>query len=399
MKNILYITQNFPYPPYSGGKIKTLNTIQTLAKAFNVFVLCLSDKRLLPKDLIALELPTITVKAVYDPGINSPIKGSLGKLFKHYSRGIPYLVYQYSNEQFRSLVEQKVASIQPAVIHIDHINMAQYLPKKKGQAWILEEHNIEYQRYLTQFYYTDKARRKALFLAEMVLTFLFEVRQVKKFDHVFAISAQDTKVLKNTLGASAVTTQSLHYPSRGKKSVGKRKVLFIGGLNWPPNEDAVVWFCKKVFPLVKKEIPDVEFHVVGDFNTFIDSSLKHVPEVFFHGFQPNISPYLEEAVLFTLPFRVGGGVRIKALTALAHGVPIISTSLGIKGLDVRPDQEFLLANNASEFAEKMVSLLKSVSTQRRLANNGFDYLKRYHGKKQNDLFLKTYIKSVNSIRR
>jgi glycosyltransferase involved in cell wall biosynthesis len=167
-------------------------------------------------------------------------------------------------------------------------------------------------------------------------------------------------------------------------------ILFIGSLIWPPNEDAVEWFSKKIFPKILIKIPNAEFHVVGKKKPEVINLLPKHPQIIIHGFQKNLNPYLKKADIFVLSFKMGGGVRIKSLTALSAGIPIVSTKLGVEGINLINNTHFLEANSETEFAEKVIKLLKSKVMQKQMSNNQKDYLKKFHSPKENLNWIKKY---------
>jgi glycosyltransferase involved in cell wall biosynthesis len=92
-----------------------------------------------------------------------------------------------------------------------------------------------------------------------------------------------------------------------------------------------------------------------------------------------------------LPFKMGGGIRLKSLTALASGIPIVSTSLGVEGLKVKANQDFLLADSEKTFANKTIKLLKDSSLQNKLSKNSKKYIQKNHSLKNNHQYLKRYL--------
>ena len=91
-----------------------------------------------------------------------------------------------------------------------------------------------------------------------------------------------------------------------------------------------------------------------------------------------------------MPFRMGGGMRIKSLTALASGLPIITTPLGVEGLHVIDKQEVLIAKTEKEFAKLVAEALNSKQLRNKLSNNASQYIQKNHGSSLNNLFLKKY---------
>lgn len=397
MKKILYLSQLFPHPPDSGGKIKTLNTVLTLAKKYKVQAIFISEERPSPADIKVLTDAGIKVKVFYSSAILASVKDDLSGLFKNFLRGIPHYVFQYTHRPAGDFIQKTIGKFNPDIIHIDHLNMAQYLPKIKKQTWILEHHNVETYLYWTRFIHTNKPTRKLYLLMEMALTYIFEKRTLPKFDYIFAISQPEKLRLKKIFGANKVAVQPLVFPPAPvKKSPHKNPIiLFVGTLGWPPNEDAVGYFIKRIFPLVEARIPRVEFHVVGRSHPPFEKTLAKQKNIIFHGYQPKLMPFLAQTDVFVLPFRMGGGVRLKALTALSAGVPLVSTPLGVEGLTLSQKKHYLSAHSDQKFADAVIAVIGSRKVANKLRINSLQYLRKHHHLNQNDKFLKEYQSIIN----
>lgn len=391
-KKILYISQLYPYPANSGGKIKTLNTLLALVKKYQVFAIFISEENPIQKDLAYLEKRGIQVKVFFSPTILASVKDDLVGLFFKFIHGIPHYVFQYTHDEAFPYIKKAIIEYNPDIIHIDHLNMSQYLPKHKKRVWILEHHNVEAYLYFTRFISTRKVTRKFYLFIEMVLTYFYESKMLRKFDHIFTISLPEEKRVKNMYGVSRVSTQPIVSTVRPIKKVlhSNPRIGFVGTMGWPPNEDAIEWFLKDIFPKIKAKIPDAQFHLAGK------PGVRYIPKgeagIYFHGFLANIDPLLARIDVFVLPFRMGGGLRLKALTALSAGIPLVTTSLGIEGLNVQNGKQCLIANNAQDFADNVVKLIESKKLRNELSGNALRYITIHHDGKKNGVFLEEYLR-------
>ncbi len=397
MKKILYLSQVYPYPADGGGKIKTLNTLKALSKKYEIFAIFVSEKNPTKKEIEKLEKLGIKVRVFYSKKVLESVKDNLGNLASKFIRGIPHYVFQYTHKPAFPYIQNAIKSFKPDIIHVDHINMSQYLSGEKKEVWVLEQHNLEHYLMWTRFIHTKKFTRKLYLFIEAALTYLYERRAIKKFDHVFAISDEEKERIKKTFKLENVSTQPLVYKALNyKKKISKNpQILFIGMITWPPNEDAVEWFLKKIFPLIQKKIPTVEFHAVGKVNKKLLEKMPKLANIIFHKQQPLLKKFFKNNQIFVLPFKMGGGVRIKALTALANGSPIVSTSLGVEGLKIKHNKECLIANTPHAFAQESVKLLYSKKLRNKLSTNGLRYLENHHSEDQNKRFLKEYKQIIN----
>jgi glycosyltransferase involved in cell wall biosynthesis len=391
MKKILYITEQFPYPPDSGGKIKTLNTLNTLSKKFQVHLVSFSPQQITAKNQNFLKKKVASLTLIVDKTINHHVKRNKYKLIKNYLKGIPYLIFQYQNQQAAQKIDQLIKKIAPDVIHIDHLNMAQYLPQTKNCIWIFEEHNLESDLLWSRFIHTKHLKTKFFLFLESLITKIYEYRLLPKFDAVITISFRDAEILKKQFPNINIFTYLLPIEKlKIKKQIKLGSILFLGDLTWHPNQDAIEWFVSEIFPLVKKSNPNSTLDSVGIKNNNLEQ--HQLLDIEYHGYKKNITNFFKSAHVFVLPFRIGEGIRIKVLTALSAGIPIVSTATGVKGLNLTSNKEFLLANTPKEFAKKINTLTKNKQKRKNIINAGFKYLEKYHQQNNNLSFLKKYQK-------
>ena len=109
------------------------------------------------------------------------------------------------------------------------------------------------------------------------------------------------------------------------------RLLFVGTLNYPPNQDAIHHFCTEILPRVRAQQPNVSLSIVGLNPTQSVLDLHDGQSVFVHPNVPEMAPYVQSAALSIVPLRVGGGTRLKILESLAMGTPVVSTTVGAEG--------------------------------------------------------------------
>ena len=402
-KKLLYLSQCFPLPLDGGGRIKTFNTLKTLSSKFEIVAVFVSERKATQKQLAEFKKLGIKVKIFKTKLMAESIKEDYFKLAWNYLQLRPHFVYQYRYKPSFSWIKNKIKDWQPEIIHVDHINSAQFLPKKtwlkrncsQMPILILENHNLDHVLFFTRFIETKKLIRKVYLLLEGSLNLLYGEINYRRFDHIFSISESEVPYLQKK--CKSVFTQPLVYPLKQVKT-SKNKIydiLFIGYLEWPPNEVAVRWFSAKILPLINQEMPDVKFHVVGNKNPRLED-LKANKNVIFYGHQKNIDQYLAKSKVFVLPFQTGAGVRLKSLTALQNGIPIVSTKLGADGLRLTDKQHYLLAETEKEFAQQVIKLLKNEELRKKISIAQKKYFLKNHSEKNNKQFLESYLKILKN---
>jgi MoaA/NifB/PqqE/SkfB family radical SAM enzyme len=188
-----------------------------------------------------------------------------------------------------------------------------------------------------------------------------------------------------------------------KKTGARKSLIFVGHYPHYPNEEAVVYFCRRIFPLIRKKIPDVTLKLVGSSPTREVMKLSNIEGIEVVGTVPDVNPYLQEASCFVTPFRRSAGIRGKVLEAFATGTPVVSTTKGACGIRALHGREILIADNPREFAKCVIELLTNdelykriASGARKLAEDEYDWNKIAG---QLDSFYQTIIqeKSIDTV--
>ncbi len=182
---------------------------------------------------------------------------------------------------------------------------------------------------------------------------------------------------------------------RDTSTVGK-SLLFIGGLNYPPNIQALTHFSSEIYPILNRNHPGVEIHIVGispKIRLGIEcvSLLEKNPSFAFHFDVPDCTPFLNKCSVSIAPILSGDGTRIKIIEAFANNSPVVSTSKGCEGLGVTDGQELLIADDPKAFADACSRLLNDQSLAQRLTQNGYSFYRKYHSQDAMDQTLKNEI--------
>jgi glycosyltransferase involved in cell wall biosynthesis len=151
-------------------------------------------------------------------------------------------------------------------------------------------------------------------------------------------------------------------------------LLFVGPLTYEPNLLAVHWMIEKVLPRLREELPGVAFTIVGDdrgvHNTDGDG-------VVYTGYVDDVEPYYDRATVAVVPLHSGGGTRLKVIEAMARGVPLVSTTFGVEGLEVTPGRDVLIADDPARFASTCRAVVSDSELRGQLVQAG---LERYRAR-------------------
>ncbi|SFW29835.1 glycosyltransferase family 4 protein [Nitrosovibrio sp. Nv17] len=202
-----------------------------------------------------------------------------------------------------------------------------------------------------------------------------ESRIARRADMISVCSEVDRQRLVEREGHARITVIPNSYPlmpALPLRPIGPAaKLLFLGTLSYPPNEDAVLFFCRQIYPRIRQIYAGrVRLTIVGRRPGSRVRALAEDPSIVVAGDVESVEPYYDEADLVVAPIRFGGGTRIKILEALSFGRAVVSTTLGAEGLDLTPGHDLRLADEPESFADACVELLQDQDARFRLATAG-----------------------------
>jgi glycosyltransferase involved in cell wall biosynthesis len=205
---------------------------------------------------------------------------------------------------------------------------------------------------------------------------------MNKFDGCVVVSETDKELLhemgvKSKLFVVPNGTNTKFFKPNNKKVV-ENSVLWIGHMDVHTNRDAVLYFWREIYPILKKKHSEVKMTFVGTAppKEIVDAAQKD-GQIKTTGFVDDIRPYIDEAAVMVVPIRIGSGTRLKILDAMAMGKAIVSTSVGCEGLNVNDGKNIVIANNPENFAGKTIELLKNSNKRVNLEKNAIELAKTY----------------------
>ena len=149
-------------------------------------------------------------------------------------------------------------------------------------------------------------------------------------------------------------------------NVGVPNFVFTGTMDYVPNVDAVTWFANDILPLIRRNLPTAQFHIVGANPTPAVRALARIKDVHVTGRVPDVRPYLANAGAAVAPMRIARGIQNKVLEAMAMARPVVVTSDALEGIAARPESELLLADTADGLAAAACRAAADVTEGRRI---------------------------------
>jgi sugar transferase (PEP-CTERM/EpsH1 system associated) len=353
---ILYLAQRVPYPPDRGDKITTYHEVRHLSRRHEVAVACLADGEADLANVAPLAPFTTSVDAV----VLRPTAARLRALAALVA-GRPFTVAYFNERELHSRVAARMKAAKFDAVIVYSSGVAQFVEPYADVPRVMQFADLDSLKWEQ---YADNSRflRAWLFRRECRLLLEYERHIATTFSHSLVCTPRELGDLQRLItGASASCVSNgvdLDYfrPQGGAKQKGA--LIFTGVMDYYPNVEGVVWFCKEVLPLVRREAPDATFTVCGSRPNAEILALGQLPGVTVTGRVPDVRPYLDQASVCVVPLRIARGIQNKLLEALAMGLPTVTCSAAFAGVEATAGRDLLVADSPQEFAAATVRLLK-----------------------------------------
>lgn len=356
---ILYISPKMPYPLSDGGRLRSFNHIKFLSKKHKIISLSFIQSE---KELNGIEEleKYCDVKTVLLPKHKSLINSFLGIFSKN-----PLRVCYEKSRKFSKKAKQ--LSKKSDLVIIQAPRMAEYaFDKEKTIIDVVDVPSLQIRRAIKQ----ESFIWKIIWLFELPRMSRYEKKIRKKFQKIIVASKDDLSVL----GKGIVLKNGTDINNKVLKFEKENNIMFLGNMNYKPNIDAVSFFVEKIFPLIKKEVSDAKFYVVGKNESKVKKYQNE--DVIITGFVEDLGSYFSKCKVFTAPMRLGSGIQNKVLEALNYEVPVVTTPIVNKGVEAENKKEILIADNADQIAKEIIILLKDKKMRDKISSAGKKFLKK-----------------------
>jgi sugar transferase (PEP-CTERM/EpsH1 system associated) len=372
--NILFLTSRLPYPPYGGDKLRVFNFIKHLGTKHNIFLLSFIESKNELKEVTELKKYCKFIKIIYLPKWRSYLNCFFG-FFLLRPFQVSYYQYSLMNVAASEIIRDN--NIDVAYVHL--IRMAPYVNKITSCIKLLDmtdaislslKRSLKYRKHVFFLFY----------LVEMLKVKKYEREIVKFFDCNIVISQADKEALYPTTAKIDIVKNGVDTSefSICENNYNIRKIVFLGNMHSFANKDAVIYFCSEILPLIKKDIENVEFNIIGINIPPAIQILSKSKNINVVGKVSNLNKYMADAVCFVCPIRSGAGLQNKILEAMAMGLPVVTSKIGFEGLGAEENEDLLVADNANDFADKIKFIINSQETRKKLSNNARNFvLKNY----------------------
>lgn len=359
---LLWVTPYLPYPPSHGGKVRVYNLLARLGARHEIHLVAVNDTNASAPDLGPLTESCASITVIPRRGHS----GIVARVWEALSPK-PMVVMEATTPDGLRQVDWLLAKNTYDAAVVEQVQGTAYLRpiRRRRVPTLLICHNVERRIWEGFAKYAPSRRKK--------LRAQFEARRLRRFEPAvvraatarLAVSEEDRREIERMAGVPCGISPNgvdIDYyafrPRRERSPEALWRLVMTGSMNYVPNIDAAHFLMDDILPLVQRTQPMVEVAFVG---SNPDSNLLAREEkesaVRFTGFVEDVRPYIAEADVFIAPLRHGSGTRLKLLEAMAQGIPIVTTSVGCEGLDVRHREHLWIADTPADFAAGIAAVI------------------------------------------
>jgi glycosyltransferase involved in cell wall biosynthesis len=389
---VLFVASHPPLPLDNGGRLRTFHLLDELSQRAEVVLACLERE---PGDAggpdahelqraVGLALPALReVSVVPAP----PARKRLRQL-STLAGGGSYTEAMHRSDLLVARVRAAMRSFEPELVHCDSLFCAHVRPSHPAAAapWVLSLHNDEALLKERMAQTAGEWLRRGLYRREAAALAEVQARALNEFDYAVAVSdAERERFARVREPADASTTIAAPNgvaplpepagPPAGPAPGEPLRLLFVGSLNYEPNAQGLEWFAHEVAPRLRERV-EVEIEVVGP-----GRRGPELPGVSYLGRVDDVGAAYARAHAAVVPLRAGAGSRLKVVEALAQGVPLVSTTLGVEGYDLVDGEHALIADDPDTLVERFALLDASLRGDRHLAGSlvaaGYEFARGY----------------------
>lgn len=367
---LLMISAPLPRPRW-GASARNYHLLKALAREHTVSLLTFADnaETEASEDLALLEAFTHSLTLIP----RQPPQAKRWQQLLSVVSGRSYLLNLFIVPEMRKAFEMMARDHYDAVL-FESVLMAGYRVPE-GVKIIIDQHNLEYEVLQRTYDQEKPSLRKWYNGQECRLVKRGELERCRQADLVLVTSERERLLLQQELPRRVieVVTNGVDIEAFTRdEAVPERQhqVIFTGTMDYYPNTQAALFFAQQCWPLIRAQVPDATWQIIGRNPPPEVQRLAHLPGVTVTGWVPDMRPHLEESAVAIAPLQIGGGTRLKILEALSMQRAVVSTSLGCEGLEVEAGKHLLVADQPQAFAQAVITLLQRPQLRKTLGDAG-----------------------------
>lgn len=374
-KKILFLSNRSPLPIKDGHTRRTYHILKGLAEKHNVHFVSLYET---PEELEfnnRNQLENLCEKVEFYPAPPKKIcYGMIIRLIRSLFSSDPYTIWRHYSLPYLKRIRELISIGDYDIIHCDNLPIAYTVRHENRVYKTITDHDVSYLKCLRMSKETNNILLKLFMLVESFKLKKLEKTVFKQYDMGIVVSNEDKRKIQNICIENCIAVVEngvdvnefvpLTYNNN------KKNIIWVGGFNNYSNENAVKYFIQKIWPLIKLQLPDIKFELVGGGITeSLNKIISSDPSIHLIGYVENPLPYIQNAKVFVVPILSGSGTRLKLLEAMACGTAAVTTEVGCEGIEGADGEHFVIARTPEDFSSAVVNLIIDSNYRKNLEIN------------------------------
>jgi polysaccharide biosynthesis protein PslH len=389
------------WPLNTGGRQRSFQMLSELARRHQVTVLTTHGPGDEPDELARrLAHAEDVISLPYDvPKVGT--RRFLAALARSWMSTYPVDLWKWRVPAFRRRLAGLMAATPFDVLVVDFLFSEANLPSSRAIPRVYFAHNVEHQIWKRLAGVETRRARRALLEIEWRKLRRAEHRVVRTTEVTVAVSESDREQFARAVPGAQVDlvptgVDTTFFAPMHRPTLPER-LVFSGSMDWYPNEDAIRYFAERIWPRLRAARPRLSMTVVGRNPGAGLLEAARAQGITVTGTVKDVRRYIDEAAVYVVPLRVGGGTRLKVFEALAMGKPVVSTTLGAEGLGLVSGEHYVAADGDEPFAQAVLNLLGDADARRSLGAAGRAFVEeRYSWQRVSQVFEGSLERAVRS---
>ncbi len=372
-RRLLFVADLFPYPLDRGQHVRVQNLLAACGRACDVTFVGPAPA----PEVDRREVEQHCARMLYLAPPNAPWRKRLSDLARtaRLAPGVPWPATLRRNEAMVSALSE----VRPETFDLvwaERPHIARLCADFRSRT-IIDLDDIEHVKVARRFRVQKKASERAHSAYRYMLFRHLELSWSRQFLASVVCSQSDRSYLVRHGCRNAIVvpngpgSQSMDRPVRRRRDpASPLRVAFLGNVDSVPNADAIAWFADEILPALREHFPEAVLDVIGPGATPAIRE-RYASRAHFRGFVDDLGATLAEYDLLVAPLRFGGGTKLKVLDAMAHGVPVVTSSIGAEGLSLTNGEHMVLADTVAETVQGILSIKRDPDLADRLVANAF----------------------------
>lgn len=362
MQELLFLAHRIPFPPNKGDKIRSYHLLKHLAENFRVYLGTMIDDEHDWKYVDTLRALCVdTYFAKLDPW-----KAKISSL-RGFTNGLPLTLPYYQDRGLQSWVEALCAEKNISNVFVFSSAMAQYVAPWTHACRVIDFCDIDSEKW-AQYAKSKSWPMSWVYAREAEKLLSYERSMAKEFDTSLFVSEAEASLFKQLAPESK---DKVDYVNNGvdldyfDPTIEFSKpydttvptLTFTGAMDYWANVDAVVWFAREVWPMVRERVPGVRFYIIGSKPTDVVLALRDVAGIVVTGSVPDVRPYIAHATVAVAPLRIARGIQNKVLEAMAMAKPVVASPQAAEGISADIGEELIVSDTPAVMADEIVAII------------------------------------------